>query len=467
MRVYIHIGYPKTGSSAIQSHIFANRAWFESKGVYIPRTGYASGMGHSKLINADLPNLVLPSQKDIPAQVQLDALANELKHPAIDGVETALISWEGLVGIGPDTIAKIARALEDHRVTVLAYLRDQVSLYQAAALKTLEIHGYVTDSVFFGSGEISEYERELYDFSATLSKWKEAFQGRIEIRTRWFERGLLKEGNVVTDFLNWVGLNPDDEFALEHRSINQTIDSSAAALILLARSLRLPQKELTRITGALLQLGTGSEGSIKSFLSVEAQLRIYSIFSESNERLLREYSPENLPEHHDALRPPKASQSSGSPVFEYVAQVRAMLTKPEMQIWDGGVLHSNVLQQLTRPPGRGWRAIGSDGVWSIGLHSMLMFKLPKLSERKGPASLCIEFKGEYAKGHASTLLVTNEKQECMLDLREAQLNLKITDEFKSDGVRLQLKHQFPPPQLQNEQGQAYKLKEISYSFLWA
>ncbi|MEM1152888.1 MAG: hypothetical protein AAGI44_02030, partial [Pseudomonadota bacterium] len=66
MRVYIHIGYPKTGSSAIQSHIFTNRAWFETQGVYIPRTGYASGMGHSKLINADLPNLVLPSQKNIP-----------------------------------------------------------------------------------------------------------------------------------------------------------------------------------------------------------------------------------------------------------------------------------------------------------------------------------------------------------------------------------------------------------------
>ncbi|MEM8662048.1 MAG: hypothetical protein AAGF35_14280, partial [Pseudomonadota bacterium] len=411
-----------------------------------------------------LPNLVLPSQKNIPAEVQLETLAQELATPAIDGCEKALISWEGFVGIKPETIAKLAHALGDRQVSVLAYLRDQISLYQAAALKTLEMHGFVTDSVFFGSGEISAHERELYDFNATLSKWKEAFRGRAEIRTRWFDRALLKEGDVVTDFLSWLDLAPDAEFVLETRTINRTIDSNAAALILLARSLRLPQKELTRLTGALLQLNSG--GGQKTFLNFDAQQRIYQIFKDSNERLLRDHRPENLPEQHAVLLPPNDSQSSNSPVFEYIAKVRAELKQPEILVWDGGVLHSKVLQQLTRPPGRGWRAVGAGGVWSMGRHSQLSFKLPKLNQLKGPSHLRISFRGEYAQGHSSTLVVVNEKPNNALDLRKAELEIAITEELKENGVHLRLDHQFQAKQAQDEQAQAFQLQEIFYYFLW-
>ncbi len=466
MQVYIHIGYPKTGSSAIQSHIFTNQGWFEERGVYIPRTGYTSGRGHARLINADLKRLALKSEMELPAEVRLQELAEELAARAAEGVETALISWEGLAAISPPTMAKIHRALAGHQVTILCYVRDQVSLYQAAALKTLEVQGYVSARSFFDPPDIKDEELQLYDFSTALTHWHDAFEGSASVRVRLFERSCLVAGDVVTDFLNWLGLEPDDDFTLQTRVVNSTLDSRAAAALLIAKVTRVAQPELMRLTGALLEVAGNSDGNVKDFLPESSRRRIHDYFSDSNAKLLKQFRPENAPAGSSELFP-GLREAKTSPVFDYLRSVFLALDAPGPRVWDGGVLEGKQVAQLIRPPGSGWRGAEPDGAWSMGPRSTIVFLLPDINRQRGPGAIALHFHGNYMQGHSETVLSINN-EEHRLNLRDTEVRASIDDAMCEGGVRVGLQHHFPGAEEENAGAAelAFKLMRISYRFIW-
>ncbi|GAB5451292.1 MAG: hypothetical protein Hals2KO_16200 [Halioglobus sp.] len=466
MQVYIHIGYPKTGSSAIQSHIFTNQGWFEKRGVYIPRTGYTSGRGHARLINADLKRLALKSEAELPAEVRLQELAEELAARAEEGIETALISWEGLAAISPPTMAKIHRALAGHQVTILCYVRDQVSLYQAAALKTLEVQGYVSARSFFDPPDITDEELQLYDFAAALTHWHDAFEGSASVRVRLFERSCLVAGDVVTDFLHWLGLEIDDDFTLQTRVVNSTLDSRAAAALLIAKVTRVAQPELMRLTGALLEVAGNSDGNVKDFLPASSRQRIHDHFSASNAQLLEQFRPENAPAGSSELFP-DLREAKTSPVFDYLRSVFLALDTPGPRVWDGGALEGRQVAQLIRPPGSGWRGAEPDGAWSMGPRSTIEFLLPDIHRQRGPGAIALHFHGNYRPGHSDTVLKINDEEQ-RLNLRDQEVRATIDDAMCENGVRVELQHHFPDSGEENAgAGElAFKLMRISYRFIW-
>jgi LysM repeat protein len=50
VRVVLHIGTDKTGSTSIQNTVFLNRKWLLAHSIYVPETGLGEGNGHAGLL---------------------------------------------------------------------------------------------------------------------------------------------------------------------------------------------------------------------------------------------------------------------------------------------------------------------------------------------------------------------------------------------------------------------------------
>ena len=111
MRVYLHIGTDKTGSTSIQGHLLTNRAWMHSAGVYLPRAGMGVRSGHAGL----LQNL----QGD-----HIETLGLELEQAVTEGFRAAVLSWEGMTFYSDEDINSLRAILADYPVTVIVYLRE-------------------------------------------------------------------------------------------------------------------------------------------------------------------------------------------------------------------------------------------------------------------------------------------------------------------------------------------------------
>ncbi|GAB5450762.1 MAG: hypothetical protein Hals2KO_10900 [Halioglobus sp.] len=477
MKVYIHIGWPKTGTSAIQSHIFVNRGWFESRGVLIPKTGYASGLGHAFLAGADSLPTATTGDSESPGSTGLfEQLAEELKRNSDKGFHSALISSEGLALVDDAIIEQAHEHLGAHEVTLLAYVRDQLALYQSATLQEFETLLNTPAERFYGSGFVPPAKLQNYDFAATLSRWSTLFGDNLKIRVRLYQRDLLKNQNVVFDFLDCLDLEPDDSFWLSKKNVNHSLDMNAAAILLIAREAGMPKSGMLRLSRALSTVAATDFRSIRQFLNDGDRQFLRQHFDESNKSLMRSYPPENA-DHSEPLfgnqRSVGSEQSAQSNAdtdsLVYLRAIHRALATPEQELWDGGLVAGFNLGKFTGPPNTGWRGPEADGVWSVGPTSELAFKLPDVHPTQGPSSIRLVIAGVYFEGNTATK-VTIKDNVADLDLTRAVLTVALDDTVKKEGVKILLEHQHhdqAEEKNQEKQNLSFKLRLMAYDFVWA
>ncbi len=476
MKLYIHIGWPKTGSSAIQSHIFINRGWFESRGILIPKTGYASGLGHAFLAGADsLPTANAGDGDPAGSTGLFEQLAQELERNSGKGFHSALISSEGLALVEDAIIEQAHEHLGAHEVTLLAYVRDQLALYQSATLQEFETLLNTPAERFYGSGFVPPAKLKNYDFAATLSRWSTLFRDNIEIRVRLYQRDLLKQQNVVFDFLDCLHLEPDDSFWLGEKNVNHSLDMNAAAILLIAREAGMPKSGMLRLSRALSAVAATGFDTTRQFLNDGDRQFLRQHFDESNRSLVRNYPPENT-DHTESLFDHQASVGSeqgtqtnadtGS--LAYLRAIHNALAAPAQELWEGGLVAGFNLGKLTGPPNTGWRGPEADGVWSVGPTSELAFKLPEVHPTQGPSSIRLVIAGVYFEGNTATK-VTIKDNVADLDLTRAVLTVALDDTVRKDGVKILLEHQQQEQaeaENQEKQNLSFKLRLMAYDFVW-
>ena len=98
MKVFLHIGTDKTGSTAIQQHLYVDRQWLLARGAYVPLTGLGKDNGHQMLLNT-------------MADEQMSCMADELATAEADGFTYAIISWEGMRFFRPRQIKRLINLL--------------------------------------------------------------------------------------------------------------------------------------------------------------------------------------------------------------------------------------------------------------------------------------------------------------------------------------------------------------------
>jgi hypothetical protein len=197
--IVIHIGLSKAGSSTIQTFLDTHDTALRGLSVDYPRLGRINRRAHHNFANelkgrVDKVNPLAASVSDLAAYLR------ETPH------HTTILSSEGFWTCSAEAVRRFAASLAglDQPIRIILVIRDMVNF--APSIYAQEIrHGIRTfdfDSFF----ELRQARDRFNPFEAA-SRWADAF-GWDALVVRVLEPAMLAGGDLITDFLTQVGLDP-------------------------------------------------------------------------------------------------------------------------------------------------------------------------------------------------------------------------------------------------------------------
>lgn len=179
-KIHLHIGMPKSGSSAIQQALLGNDAALSAKGIVVPRTGLFQGAHYE---------LVRELREERAWELWPEALSET------NGFASAIISAEGLWFCEPKQVDRLSELLLGHEVQVHVYLREPSAFLCSLYRQRIKGSGRSeTIDQFLAQREAS------VDYPQILESWAKHFS----IRIRVYES---LGNNVVSDFASAIGID--------------------------------------------------------------------------------------------------------------------------------------------------------------------------------------------------------------------------------------------------------------------
>lgn len=189
--IYFHIGFNKTGTTALQHTLSLNRGLLQARGFAYPSTL----PNHGHLADHLNPGRRAVLDETIQTRNSLwsDALRDEISNSNMD----IIVSSEGLSNIDPKLLKNFFPYSE---IKIFVYIREQaeyiVSIYQQA----VKSRGIAEDFSAFSA-------RLRVEFRAILSAWSSTF-GRANLIVRAYDQERLVNGDIVGDFLAALRIDP-------------------------------------------------------------------------------------------------------------------------------------------------------------------------------------------------------------------------------------------------------------------
>lgn len=202
--IYLHIGYNKTGTSAIQNSFYYNRKSLIRDGLFYPVKcrGRRKSPAHHSLaesllfhIGKPLPQFV---NKKIYCKFQADHYWNLLKEELSESdCSSAFISSEAFSRLRgyPEQMKFIREQLKNYQVKILVYLRNQPD-FLASAYNQAVKRGHETRTV----DELMQSGWMNIDYFIELEQWASVF-GPENMIIRIFDKKKIP-GGIVTEILN-------------------------------------------------------------------------------------------------------------------------------------------------------------------------------------------------------------------------------------------------------------------------
>lgn len=220
MKVLLHIGQSKTGTSAIQAFLTLNRLSLQEAGVLYPAVkvggmhidlGAHNAVADSLVGMSRFPHLNADqyfSQFFKEAQ-RIDAKLLILSAEHFFGGEPriwAVASDEEYFRLYRQKLERLATYLKGHDVSLLVYLRPQLDWLASAACHTVRIDRLISDcSIYQNDRQFFELMKPLLRYSALLDIWADVVQPSTFMVVP-YTKNTLYEGSSISDFLHRTGL---------------------------------------------------------------------------------------------------------------------------------------------------------------------------------------------------------------------------------------------------------------------
>ena len=194
-KLFLHIGYPKTGTTAIQDNLYLNRELLKEHGVLYPNTAIHVNAHHQ------LP-WCIKDDKRRNANLTVDQIMSTLKEEVNGSTgDKVIISSEGLVfAVDPKHIRELLKDLFSE-ITLIIYLRDPLEWIQSDYNQGVKAHRNIIDTFDGFLGQLLERKNNPLNFHSVVKKWADVF-GFDHTRIRVY----TKEKNILDDFLDVVGV---------------------------------------------------------------------------------------------------------------------------------------------------------------------------------------------------------------------------------------------------------------------
>lgn len=225
MKVFLHIGLEKTGTTTIQRTFVRNKEYFESIGFRYPV--FNGEENHVALYNYSKAENVIDELR-IYAGLKTADDVTEFRKSFRKDMVSRLGNYEGTVVFsnehlssrlsGPDALVRLKDLLSliTDDVTVVLYLRNVedfvVSTYSTAVKcgETKSIGDFCQDLSLF-----------RYQFDKVITNWSAIF-GAENLVIREFSRSALVNGDIFDDFASVIGMEYDKS-RLNLKSENESL----------------------------------------------------------------------------------------------------------------------------------------------------------------------------------------------------------------------------------------------------
>lgn len=280
-RVILHIGGAKCGSSAIQAYLARNRDALAGRGLAVP--------GIALDFASDVTGEQIWFFEDAVTAGDLSRIAERFRG-LLDAVERegfrdVVVSAENVCN-HPSLAPLLAETLSDAEVRIVFYVRRQddflISSWQQWNLKRF-------DSVeSFLSARMGQDARWL----AMITPWAEAF-GDAHITVRPFLRSRLRNGDVIDDFFDVIGVSQEGLLPLA-RNANPSFDEALARLAHRVRDVfdGPHDNRFYDVMARLLGQAALKKGSASSLLNLEVRRDIMAFYQDENAELKARFMPD-------------------------------------------------------------------------------------------------------------------------------------------------------------------------------
>lgn len=272
-QIWLHIGSPKTGTTAIQGFLSRNEAALrEGSGLNFVRAA-RSHIAHNHVVAATRSGEV----GAVLGQIQ-DEIATLPDH-------THVISSEML--FNPETARKLIAEMPDDlraNLKVICYIRRQDSYLEALYKQLLKNSRVAPDRQLF-LGQAARRVRYL----DALNAYAEGL-GDAAIRLRPFSRDVLIGHDVITDFAAQVGLEMTDNLALPDPGVNKSLSvETSEMLATLGTTTQFNPREVIRELIRIDHPGTVRSGDV---FTASQRLEFMQTMQDENREIIARFGIE-------------------------------------------------------------------------------------------------------------------------------------------------------------------------------
>ena len=281
--LYLHIGTPKTGTSAIQRTMGRNRAFLETQNISYPDFGLRY-LGASNGRNGHFLN-----EKDDPEGSGYELAFCKIRE-LNDRCDKIVLSEESLWR-EPERLPQFFRDLKEIGIQgkIIVYFRRQDLYVQSQ---------YAQHVKTFMKKTFEEYvsSQQLYLDYYNRIQFFEELVGRENLIVRVYERQQFLNQDLVADFFAHVGIRDRERF-VEVPYVNESLSGVyLETKRLLNRNAAFQCRENYRanfaagyLKRAAAEAGDRASFSKNQYFSYEKQIEFLGRFQESNQKIAREY----------------------------------------------------------------------------------------------------------------------------------------------------------------------------------
>jgi hypothetical protein len=284
MRVLLHIGAHKTGTTSIQSTMMHSSGALAERGLLYPRCCWAFS-GHHRLAYA-MKGKADPTTKDAP---DLDQELNDLSRVLnSSNARTCLISSEEFFTAPRLAISKVAEGLGRHDVEIVAYVRRPDELVQSAfnqKLKQIYQNFHKDSSVGYYIDDFLESPEKIIadiDYNRYISNWADVF-GDSRVRLVQYE-----VADAIESMCEILGV---DRSMLADVSDQENLRASGklVALLRLAREMNASVPAQERLRDLAWRKFPHRQGGGGSLLDPRDRLRLLERYRKGNQALFKRF----------------------------------------------------------------------------------------------------------------------------------------------------------------------------------
>jgi hypothetical protein len=294
MRIFLHIGVEKTGTSSIQRFFRLNRESLKKQGLL-----YSSAAGNENHMALAAAAQDEQKRDDLRIIYELDSplkirefrmrLSQELAAEAGDSHCAALVlsgehcSSRLTTAREVETLVHVLRPISDD-ITVIVYLRRQDEFLCST---------YSTDVKSGHTGLMRmpgpELRKNRYDYDLLLERWSGAVGGE-KIVCKIYESDRFPDGDVVADFAQIIGLFSLNEYQRPRR-INESLDVGTLEFLRLFNTVvpRFNDQKPNPLRGKVVQLLQRVSDGPRPTLPADELAEFMGYFRDSNARVAEKY----------------------------------------------------------------------------------------------------------------------------------------------------------------------------------